>query len=153
MFADVELDVKKKAKQDQVLACMLDLSHSGFFAQNFDLLGGIFNEKAIPKQDNHQEMTKNEFIALLKECDLLIIPKKKSGEEAGGGGSNAKGGKDDDKGKDAKKEEEKEPEVQFDETDVEKAIQEVHSFDDDQLGYVDFLEALVRVAHAYPFKE
>ena len=53
MFADVELDIKKKAKQDPVLACMLDLSHSGFFAQNFDLLGGIFNEKAIPKQDHH----------------------------------------------------------------------------------------------------
>ena len=30
---------------------------------------------------------------------------------------------------------------------------EAHSFEDDQLGYIDFLEALVRVAHAYPFKE
>lgn len=96
-------------------------------------------------------MSKSDFITLLKECDLLIIPKKKTGDE--GGGSNAKQGKDDDKAKDAKKEEEKEPEVQFDESDVEKAIMDVHSFDDDQLGMVDFLEALVRVAHAYPFKE
>jgi len=30
---------------------------------------------------------------------------------------------------------------------------EVHSFDDDQLGYIDFLEALVRIAQVYPFKE
>ena len=43
-------------------------------------------------------MSKNDFIFLLKECDLLIIPKKNKDE----GG---KGGKDDDKGKDAKKEE------------------------------------------------
>ena len=30
---------------------------------------------------------------------------------------------------------------------------ESRSFDDDQLGYIDFLEALVRIAQAYPFKE
>lgn len=99
-------------------------------------------------------MSKADFIHLLQECDLLIIPKKKGGDEGGpAGGAGGKGGKDDDKGKDAKKEEEKEPEVQFDDKDVEKAIAEAHSFEDDQLGYIDFLEALVRVAHAYPFKE
>ena len=91
-------------------------------------------------------MSKNDFIFLLKECDLLIIPKKNKDE----GG---KGGKDDDKGKDAKKEEEKEPEIQFDEADAEKVIMEARSFDEDQLGYIDFLEALVRIAQAYPFKE
>ena len=30
---------------------------------------------------------------------------------------------------------------------------EARSFDEDQLGYIDFLEALVRIAQAYPFKE
>jgi len=52
-------------------------------------------------------MSKGDFIHLLKECDLLIIPKKNKGDDGPGG----KGGKDDDKGKDAKKEEEKEPEI------------------------------------------
>lgn len=109
MFADVELDIRKKAKQDMVLSHMLELSGSGWFAHNFDLLAGIFSEKAIQKQDNHFEMSKSDFIFLLRECDLLIIPKKKGDE----GGAPAKGGKEDDKGKGGadKKEEEKEPEV------------------------------------------
>lgn len=35
--------------------------------------------------------------------------------------------------------------------DIHNAIQDSKAFDDDQLGYIDFLEALVRVAQAYPF--
>lgn len=146
MFADVELDIKKKAKSDNILASMLELSNSGFFAHHFDLLGGIFSEKAIQKQDHHFEMAKSDFLELLKECDLLIIPKKKTEEGA------AKGGKDDGDKKGAKeKEEEKEPEIQFDKEDAEKAITNSHSFEEDQLGYYDFLESIVRVAHAYPW--
>lgn len=101
MFADVELDIKKKIKHDVVLASMYELSTSGFFAQNFNLLGGIFSDKAIAKPNHHFEMAKPDFIHLLKECNLLIIPKKKAG-----GDDNAK----DEKGKE-KKEEEKEPEI------------------------------------------
>jgi len=32
-------------------------------------------------------------------------------------------------------------------------IEASFSFDDDQLGFVDFLEALVRITEAYPFTE
>ena len=103
MFADVELDIKKKIKSDSILGTMYELSNSGFFAQNFDLLGGIFSEKAIMRPNHHFEMPKTDFIHLLKECGLLIIPKKKPDE----GG---KGDKGDDK-KGDKKEEEKEPEI------------------------------------------
>lgn len=145
MFAEVELDIKKKSKSDKILNTMLELTNSGFFAHNYDLLGGIFSDKAIQTTDHHFEMSKAEFFGLLKECDLLIIPKKK---EAEGGG---KGGKGDDKGE--KKEEEKEAEVQFDETDVEKVIHDAHSFEEDKLGYLDFLEAIIRVAYSYPFKD
>ena len=62
MFADVELDIKKKAKNDPILNSMMELSQSGFFADHYDLLGGIFSEKAIPKQDHHFEMDKKDFI-------------------------------------------------------------------------------------------
>lgn len=31
LFADAELDIKKKAKQDQIYSAMLDLSNQGFF--------------------------------------------------------------------------------------------------------------------------
>ena len=36
---------------------------------------------------------------------------------------------------------------------MKECIAKCQSFDDDQLGYVDFLEALVRIAHAFPFNE
>lgn len=155
MFADVDIDIKKKSRQDRVRATMLELSGHGFFAQHYDLLAAIFNEKAIQKQDNHLEMSKTDFVHLLRECELLIIPVKKPTEE-GGAKAGAKAGKEDDKGGktgDKKEEQQKEPELQFEDADALDAIKESHSFEEDQLGYVDFLEALVRVAHAYPFKE
>ena len=33
------------------------------------------------------------------------------------------------------------------------AITSSYSFDDEQLGYVDFLESLVRIAQSYPFTD
>jgi hypothetical protein len=45
------------------------------------------------------------------------------------------------------------PQRKFDEGDVREVIAPCQSFDDDQLGYVDFLEAIVRIAHVYPFDE
>lgn len=45
------------------------------------------------------------------------------------------------------------PARSFDESDVREVIGPAMSFDDDQLGYVDFLEALIRIAHAFPFSE
>lgn len=41
----------------------------------------------------------------------------------------------------------------FDDFDVREAIQSTYSFDDEQLGYVEFLEALVKIAYAYPFTD
>jgi len=43
--------------------------------------------------------------------------------------------------------------VKFDEEDFRNTIANSCAFDEDQLGYVDFLEALVRVALVYPFSE
>lgn len=45
------------------------------------------------------------------------------------------------------------PTRKFDESDVKELIASSMSFDDDQLGYVDYLEALIRIAHAFPFTE
>lgn len=58
MFADVELDLKKKIKSDNVLGSMYELSTSGFFAQNFDLLGGVFDKFAVPRPNHMCEMPK-----------------------------------------------------------------------------------------------
>jgi len=53
---------------------MLELSQHGFFEDHYDLLAALFNEKAILKHD-HLEMSKTEFVTILKESDILIKPK------------------------------------------------------------------------------
>lgn len=88
MFADAELDIKKKAKgQDddsRVKSQMLDLSSQGFFSEHFDLLAAIFSEKGMIKGDG-LELDKAGFITILKESKILITPQKKAKEETKGG--------------------------------------------------------------------
>jgi len=55
MFADSELDIKKKAKEDEVMKQMFDLStDSGFWAEKYYLLGGIFEERGMPRGELHE---------------------------------------------------------------------------------------------------
>lgn len=96
----------------------------------------------MPKVD-HLELSKADFVGLLKDAKCLIIPKPQPKEAA------AKG----DKKEEEKKKEEQAPAIKFDESDVYMAIKPTCSFDEDQLNYVDFLEALVRVANVFPFTE
>jgi hypothetical protein len=55
--------------------------------------------------------------------------------------------------KEAGKEESKEPARKFDEEDIHNLIANTYLFDEDQLGYVEFLECLVRIADSYPFTD
>lgn len=75
MFADAELDIKKKAKgndfESQVKSHMLDLSNQSFFSENFEQLAAIFEAKGMPKGDGH-ELEKANFVAILKEANILI---------------------------------------------------------------------------------
>lgn len=121
---------------------MYELAHQNFFEENFDLLASIFSEKGMPKAD-HLELSKADFVLLLKDAKCLLIPKPQPKEAA------AKG----DKKEEEKKKEEQAPTRKFEEADVYAAIKPTCSFDEDQLNYVDFLEALVRVANAFPFDE
>lgn len=86
---------------------------------------------------------------MLNEAGLLIKPKQKTKEEEKKEKENAK------KGQDAKKQEEQAlvQEVLFLEKDVEAILEPVQSFDQEWLGYFDFLEAIVRVVDAYPFNQ
>lgn len=88
----------------------------------------------------------------MKECGLLIAPASSGG---GDEPKKATGGKAADKKQAAPEEGKKEevPVVKFDEQDFLNAIGNSCSFEDDQLGYVDFLEAITRVAKDYPFTE
>ena len=81
MFADSDIDIRKKAKTDQTISKMLELSQHGFFEDHYDLLAALFNEKAILKHD-HLEMSKTEFVTILKESDILIKPKAVKADDA-----------------------------------------------------------------------
>jgi hypothetical protein len=105
----------------------------------------------MPRGDLH-ELDKKEFVAIQRECGLIIIPKT-SGDEPKKEAKGGKGGKapKEDAGGEEKKEEA--TVIKFDDVDFMNAIAPSCAFDEDQLGYVDFLEALVRVASVYPFSE
>ena len=64
---------------------MYELAHQNFFEENFDLLAAIFSEKGMPKVD-HLELSKADFVGLLKEAKCLLIPKAAPKEAAGGKG-------------------------------------------------------------------
>lgn len=81
MFAESDLDLKKRSQKNEVLSQLLELSFQNFWEEQFNLLGAIFNEKAIPRGD-HLEMSKNMFVDLLRECDILIKPKPVKAEDA-----------------------------------------------------------------------
>jgi len=97
MFADADLDIRKRAKEDETMGNFLELAQQGFFEDNFDLLAAVFSDKGMLHQD-HFELSKAEFISMLKDCDLLIKQKAvtKTDDKA------------DDKKKDKKGEEKKE---------------------------------------------
>jgi len=132
---------------------MLDLGHDGFWADQYPLLAAIFTEKGMPRGDLH-ELSKNDFVLIMKECGLIIVAKS-SGDEPKKDAKGSKGGKGAPADKPpAEGEEKKEAEVvKFDESDFMTTIASVCAFEDDQLGYVDFLEALVKIAEVYPFSE
>lgn len=113
MFADAELDLKKRMKSDAILNSLTTLSTQGTFKENFDILGAVFHEKGMNKGD-HVEISKGDFISVLKDAGILIIPKVEKVED----------GKDKGKKADPKKEEEgkEAPARKFDEADVREAI-------------------------------
>jgi len=82
----------------------------------------------------------------MNEAKITMKPKAVAEETKGGkkGDAKAAAGKEEEKKDDAPK---------FDDKDISDAIRNCRSFDEDMLGYVDFLEALVRVTDAYPFSE
>ena len=97
---------------------------------------------------DHLELAKQDFIALFNEAKITMKPAKPVEESKGGG----KGDKKPPENK-GKEEEKVEAAPKFDEQDIAEAIKGSHSFDDDQLSYIDFLEAIVRVTEVYPFSE
>lgn len=119
MFADAELDIKKKAKNDQVLHTFIELSNQGFFEENFDLLAALFNEKGMPKSDGFVEISKADLVNVFKDSKIIIIPQQSKDKD-----DKKKQQQNNQPNESQKKEEDnKEPQQKFDEQDVRDAIQ------------------------------
>ena len=81
MFADAELDLRKRQKADDAVNELVDLANQGFWKDNFSLLGAIFNDKGIQRNIDHFELSKNDFVALMKDAGCIIKPKAADKEE------------------------------------------------------------------------
>ena len=88
------------------------------------------------------DMSRDDFISIMKESGVLI----KKEEEKKSDARPPKGGQ-------PEEEENKAPAVKYDEQDVYEATSHIHAFEEDQLGYVEFLESLTRVTMTYPFTD
>ena len=134
MFSEADLDIKKRCKSDPALNSLVTLAKSNYlFSQednsgkeqnNFETLAAVFHEKGMNKGD-HLEISKQDFISVLKDSGILIIQKVEAKAEEGKG----KAAKPD-----AKKEGEEAKEAparKFDEADVRQVIADACSFDDD----------------------
>ena len=98
------------------------------------------------QKEGNKELSKTDFLQVMKDADIMIIPKVDEIKK--------KPGNAEEKKKDVEKEEEaKEPARKFDADDIKQAIMPCRAFDEENLGFVEFLEALVRIAACYPFTE
>lgn len=94
LFANAELDLRKRQKADEAVHELVDLANQGFWKDNFSLLGAIFNDKGIQRNIDHFELSKNDFVALMKDAGCVIKPKAVDKEEEKKGDDKKKGGAD-----------------------------------------------------------
>ena len=109
-------------------------------------MAAVYENTATFKDEGYLELCKDDFVKLLKDCEILIKPKPQKSDDKN---SKDKGG---DK-KDADDQKTNVPTRKFDELDASDAIQKIYSFDGDQMDFVDFLEAVVRIANSFPFTD
>ena len=118
-----------------------------FFEYNV-LLSSIFTAKAFKGVESYIQMSKQTFVEIIKEANLLIYPKPKTKEEE----KKAKKAADDAKA--AGKTADLPPaEPVYTEIEVLNSIQNVSAFDQDMLDYYNFLECLLRVAQTRPWSK
>lgn len=152
IFQNPNLDIKKRVEDDPVLANMYFNKMPKLFKDNEEILCAVYSEKAHIVGDTYPQLHKNDFVSILSDAGLLIIPKVNKVVE----NLNKKviGGKQDDQQQSAAAAAANAaPQICFAENEVKKAIEPCRSFDKEYLGYFDFLEALVRVTLERPWTE
>ena len=153
MFQNSRIDIKGRQTEDPILAFVHDSDNTKVFYEYETLLCAIFTAKSLKLGETFIQMPKAEFVALMREINLLILPKKKTPEEE----KKEKEARDKQATGQALTPDQQallaSTEVVFTEVEVGNAISMVSTFDPDYLDYYNFLEALVRVAKARPWTE
>jgi hypothetical protein len=127
MFNDGNIELKKRMMEDRLISELYSHDNCKVFYQHHLLLTSIFEQKATYQREQFQEMSKEAFITMLVESGVL---NEKQAEEVTG------------------------PlKLKFNAEGIVAAIHNTGSFDENFLTYVDFLDALVRVAFIYPYTE
>ena len=75
------IDIKKRQADDPILAYVYEPDNLKIFYQCQPLLCAIFHGKSIKLGETFLQMPKSEFINIMRDIDLLILPKKKTPEE------------------------------------------------------------------------
>lgn len=153
MFQNQNIDVAKRQAADPTYNQVYSLEANNVFFEFQVTLSAIFTCKSVKLGDTFLLMSKHEFVGLVNEIGLFVVPKKKSAEE------------------EKKEKEALERQAQgqqltpdqvtllqnappsFQEAEVFAAIASVSSFDADQLDYYNFLEAIIRTTKARPWTE
>ena len=81
MFQNSKIDISKRQMDDPIVTFVYDQDNNRTFFEYEHLLCGIFTAKSTKLGDTFIQMGKHEFIQLMAEINLLIMPKKKSAEE------------------------------------------------------------------------
>lgn len=128
IFQDATMSIQRKSEEDILVAELYTDKSQELFHENYGLLGGIFQQKAVNKSGIGLGLSFEDFYAILEEAGLA------KAEESKG--------------------EPKEGEIRkITKNEVMGVMNDIDLFDDEMLIYVDFLDALVRVSAHYPFPD
>lgn len=146
MFQNANIDINKRQMADPMLIGVYSSENNSRFFEYNVLLSAIFTARSYKGVDSYIQMSKQSFVELMKEANLLVYPKQKTKDEE----KKEKKAKDDAKAS-GKPVDLPPADPVFTEVEVMNAIAPVQSFDPDMLDYYNFMECLLRVAHNRPW--
>ena len=138
MFQEATNNIKQKAAEDQLTAELYSAESQKIFYDFYALLSGIYLENAESDMNISLRLTSDKIVEILTEAKIIQEPPEEDEEEPVEGEG-----------------EERPKLIKFYEEHVREILKQIELLetgeeDTDCFTYVDFLEALIRVADAFP---
>lgn len=150
IFQNANIDIGKRQEVDSFLNQFYSEENIEECIQAEDLLCAIFCTKASNRNNTYLELEKQSLVQILKDAGIIKVPVLKKAESKTEGSKKGKNPAPAEKSKEeAAPKETNEEQVTFTEMDCLAAIAEVESFDNQMLGYFEYLECLMRIAVKY----